>query len=485
MFNKLLICKILGTLLWIEAAFMSLGLILAICHMESDIMAFAVTVGVALLVGTALRLLGRHATNTLGRRDAYLLVTIVWIAFAAFGMLPFLIGGYIDHVTDAFFETMSGLTTTGATVIDKVEGLPHGILFWRSLTQWIGGLGIVFFTIAVIPSFVGGSIKVFAAEATGPIKSKMHPRLTTTAKALWGVYILLTAVCAFCFFIFGMSPFDAVNYAMTVTATGGFATHDASTGYFNNAAIDYTAIVFMFLSGVSFALLYASLLQGKIKQLFKNAEFRFYTALTLAATAVIVYFLLQYNHYTLSGAIRYALFQVVSFVTTTGMFNEDAAQWHHITWVVLSLCMFFGGCAGSTASGFKCARGVIALKILRNEVRRMVHPKALLPVKVNNTSVHSPSQITLLAFFIAYITLCFTAYFIMILAGVDSTNSITIALSCGSNVGPTLGLEIGPTMSWSILPPLVKWILSGLMLMGRLEIFTVLVIFSPSFWKNH
>ncbi|MBR3727598.1 MAG: TrkH family potassium uptake protein [Muribaculaceae bacterium] len=485
MFNKLLICKILGTLLWIEAAFMSLGLILAICHMESDIMAFAVTVGVALLVGTALRLTGRHATNTLSRRDAYLLVTIVWIAFAAFGMLPFLIGGYIDHVTDAFFETMSGLTTTGATVIDKVEGLPHGILFWRSLTQWIGGLGIVFFTIAVIPSFVGGSIKVFAAEATGPIKSKMHPRLTTTAKALWGVYILLTAVCAFCFFIFGMSPFDAVNYAMTVTATGGFATHDASTGYFNNAAIDYTAVVFMFLSGVSFALLYASLLQGKVKQLFKNAEFRFYTALTLAATAVIVYFLLRYNHYTLSDAIRYALFQVVSFVTTTGMFNEDAAQWHHITWVVLSLCMFFGGCAGSTASGFKCARGVIALKILRNEVRRMVHPKALLPVKVNNTSVHSPSQITLLAFFIAYITLCFTAYFIMILAGVDSTNSITIALSCGSNVGPTLGLEIGPTMSWSILPPLVKWILSGLMLMGRLEIFTVMVIFSPSFWKNH
>ena len=485
MFNKLLICKILGTLLWIEAAFMSLGLILAICHMESDIMAFAVTVGVTLLVGTALRLTGRHATNTLSRRDAYLLVTVVWIAFALFGMLPFLIGGYIDHVTDAFFETMSGLTTTGATVIDKVEGLPHGILFWRSLTQWIGGLGIVFFTIAVIPSFVGGSIKVFAAEATGPIKSKMHPRLTTTAKALWGVYILLTAVCAFCFFIFGMSPFDAVNYAMTVTATGGFATHDASTGYFNNAAIDYTAIVFMFLSGVSFALLYASLLQGKIKQLFKNAEFRFYTALTLAATAVIVYFLLRYNHYTLSDAIRYALFQVVSFVTTTGMFNEDAAQWHHITWVVLSLCMFFGGCAGSTASGFKCARGVIALKILRNEVRRMVHPKALLPVKVNNTSVHSPSQITLLAFFIAYISLCFTAYFIMILAGVDSTNSITIALSCGSNVGPTLGLEIGPTMSWSILPPLVKWILFWFKDTATTEIYTVLVIFSPSFWKNH
>ncbi len=485
MLNKRLICKILGTLLWIEAAFMSLGLILALLYMESDAMAFALTVGITILVGTVLRLTGRHATNTLGRRDAYLLVTIVWIAFAIFGMLPFLIGGYIGHVTDAFFETMSGLTTTGATIIDQVEGLPHGILFWRSLTQWIGGLGIVFFTIAIIPSFVGDSIKVFAAEATGPIKSKMHPRLTTTAKALWGIYLLLTAVCAVCFWFFGMSLFDAVNYSMTVTATGGFATHDASTGYFNNAAIDYTAIVFMFFSGVSFALLYASLFQGKAKQLFKNAEFRFYTALTLTATVVIVYFLLRYNHYTVSDAIRYALFQVVSFITTTGMFNEDAAQWHHITWVVLSLCMFFGGCAGSTAGGFKCARGVIALKVLSNEIRHMLHPKALLPVKVNGSTVHSQGQITLMAFFLAYILLCFTAYFIMILAGVDSTNSITIALSCGSNVGPTLGLEIGPTMSWSILPAGVKWILSALMLMGRLEIFTVLVVFTPSFWKDH
>ena len=485
MFNWRLIFKILGTLLWIEAAFMSLSLVLALYHQESDIMAFALTVGITALAGTVLRLLGRQSTNALSRRDAYLLVSVVWIAFTAFGMLPFLIGGFIPHVTDAFFETMSGLTTTGATIMNHVEGLPHGILFWRSLTQWIGGLGIVFFTIAVIPSFVGGSIKVFAAEATGPIKSKMHPRLTTTAKALWGVYLLLTVVCAICFFMFGMSPFDAVNYAMTITATGGFATHDASTGYFHSPAIDYTAIVFMFLSGVSFALLYAALFKGKVKQLLKNAEFRLYSSLVIASTALIIYFLLRFNDYDVSDAIRVALFQVVSFITTTGMFNEDAAQWHHITWVILSLCMFFGGCAGSTAGGFKCARGVIALKVLRNEIRRMLHPKALLPLKVNNSTVHSPAQITLMAFFIAYITLCFTAYFIMILAGVDSTNSITIALSCGSNVGPTLGLEIGPTMSWSILPTMVKWILSALMLMGRLEIFTVLVIFTPWFWKSH
>ena len=406
MFNRRLIFKILGTLLWIEAAFMSLGLILAIYHNESDIMAFGLTIGITALAGLIFKLLGRCATNVLSRRDAYLLVTVVWIAFTIFGLLPFLLGGFIHNVTDAFFETMSGLTTTGATVIDKVEGLPHGILFWRSLTQWIGGLGIVFFTIAIIPSFVGGTVKVFAAEATGPIKSKMHPRLTTTAKALWGVYLLLTFACAVCFFLFGMDPFDAVNYAMTITATGGFATHDASTGYFNNPAIDYTAIVFMFLSGISFALLYTALFKGKVKRLIKNAEFRLYATLALTSTAIIVYFLLKYNDYNIADAIRVALFQVVSFLTTTGMFNEDAAQWHHITWVVLSLCMFFGGCAGSTAGGFKCARGVIALKVLRNEIRHMLHPKALLPVKVNDSTVHTAGQITLMAFFLAYILLC-------------------------------------------------------------------------------
>lgn len=464
---------------------MAVCLVVSLCYREDDMGPLAATLGVTVVVALSLRLLGRGASNSLSRRDAYLLVTLVWIAFAALGSLPFLFGGYIPHVADAFFETMSGLTTTGATTIDHVEGMPHGVLLWRSLTQWIGGLGIVFFTIAILPSFVGGSIKIFAAEATGPVQSKLQPRLTMSAKALWGVYLLLTAACALCFFLFGMDGFDAVNYAMTITATGGFATHDASTGYFNNAAIDYTAIVFMFVSGVSFAMLYAAMFKGCVKHLFKNAEFRFYSLLTLVSTVIIAVFLLRYNDYSVSDAIRYSLFQVVSFLTTTGMFNEDAAQWHHITWVVLCVCMFFGGCAGSTAGGFKCARGVIALKILRNELLHRLHPKAILPVKVNDTSINASGQITLIAFLMAYFVLCFIAYFIMILVGVDSTNSFTIALSCASNVGPTLGLEIGPTMSWSILPAFIKWILSVLMLMGRLEIFTVLVIFTSAFWKNN
>jgi trk system potassium uptake protein TrkH len=343
----------------------------------------------------------------------------------------------------------------------------------------------VFFTIAIIPSLVGGNVKVFSAEATGPIRAKMHPRLSTTAKWIWSIYLFLTVACCICYYQAGMDLFDSFNYAMTTTATGGFSTHNASTGYFHNPYIDYTAIVFMFLSGTSFTLLYTTLFKGRFKQFIKNSEFKFYIIIVLIASVAIMYFLIRYNDYQLSDAIRVSLFQVTSFITTTGIFNDDAAQWHHTTWVILSICMFLGACSGSTSGGFKCIRTVMLLTILRNEVRRILHPRAVLPVKVNDNTIPYSSQVTLLAFLAAYMLLCLFTYFIMILAGVDSTNSITISLSCASNVGPTLGLEIGPTMSWGILPDLVKWMLSILMLMGRLEIFTVLVLFTRSYWKEN
>jgi len=313
----------------------------------------------------------------------------------------------------------------------------------------------------------------------------MHPRLSTNAKWIWSIYGLLTVGCAFFFYFFGMDVFDCMNYAMTVTATGGFATHNASTGYFHNVGIDYTAITFMFLSGTSFTLLYGAIFKGRILQLFKNAEFKLYVFLVVVVTAFITYFLVFYNNYPFSHAIRTGLFQVVSFITTTGVFNDDAAKWPHITWVALSICMFFGACSGSTSGGFKCIRGVMILKIVQNEIKRILHPKAVLPVKVNQTNISYSSQVTLMAFFAIYMMLCLFTYFVMILSGIDSTNSITIALSCASNVGPTLGLEIGPTMSWSILPDSIKWILSALMLMGRLEIFSVVVIFTSAFWKDN
>ncbi len=485
MLNMKIIHKVIGTLLFIEAAMMAGCMGMAIYLGEDDSLAFIISVILTVLGGIIFKYIGRDADNSLGRREAYLLVTLTWIIFSLFGSFPYMISGYITNFTNAYFETISGFTTTGCSIIDDVEVLPHGLLFWRTMTQWIGGLGIVFFTIAIIPSLVGGNVKVFSAEATGPIRAKMHPRLGTTAKWIWSIYSLLTIGCGVCYYLAGMGLFDCLNYAMTTTATGGFSTHNASTGYFHNPYIDYTAILFMFLSGTSFTLLYTTLFKGRIKQFFKNSEFRFYVIIVLIATTIITLFLINDNGYRVADAIRVSLFQVTSFITTTGIFNDDAAKWHHTTWVVLSICMFLGACSGSTSGGFKSIRAVMVLTILKNEIKRILHPRAVLPVKVNGNNIPYSSQVTLLAFLTAYMFLCLFTYFCMILMGVDSTNSITIALSCAGNVGPTLGLEIGPTMSWNILSDGVKWLLSGLMLMGRLEIFTVLVLFTSAFWKEN
>ena len=485
MLNFKIIYKIIGTLLFIEAGMMTLCMGLALYLGEDDSLAFVVSVVITILGGILFKYVGRDADNSLGRREAYLLVTLTWLIFSLFGSFPFLISGYITNFTDAYFETISGFTTTGCSILDDVEVLPHGLLFWRTMTQWIGGLGIVFFTIAILPSFGNGNVKVFSAEATGPIRARMHPRLSTQAKWIWSIYLFLTIGCGVCYYISGMGLFDSMNYAMTTTATGGFSTHNSSTGYFHNPYIDYTAIVFMFLSGTSFTLLYITLFKGRLKQFFHNSEFRLYVITVLVATVFITFFLIRDNHYEVLDAIRMSLFQVTSFITTTGIFNDDVAQWHFITWVVLSICMFFGACSGSTSGGFKCIRMVMVINILRNEMRRILHPRAVLPVRVNDNTIPYSSQVTLLAFLAAYMALCLFTYFSMILVGVDNTNSITIALSCASNVGPSLSVGIGPSMSWAVFPAAVKWLLSGLMLMGRLEIFTVLVLFSRAFWKEN
>lgn len=485
MVNFRIVSKIIGQLLFIEGFFMLCCLFMAFCYEEDDVMAFLFSIVATVAGGMVFKYYGRDASNNMSRRDAYLVVTAAWSIFSLFGMLPFLVSGYIPNLADAYFETMSGFTTTGATILDDVEHLPHGILFWRSLTQWIGGLGIVFFTIAVLPSMVGGSVKVFAAEATGPIRSKMHPRLSTSAKWIWSIYFALTVACVVSYWALGMDWFDSVNYSMTTTATGGFATHNDSTEFFRSPAIEYVSILFQFLSGVNFVLLYAALFKGRIRSMLANSEFRMYISIVTASTLFIMFLLCTRLGYDMERAFRCALFQVVSFITTTGLFNDDAAVWPHITWVILAACMFIGSCAGSTSGGFKCMRGVMVVKVLRNEFRRIVHPNAVLPVKVNGQSVPQSKVLSLLAFFSAYVLMCFLTATIMIMAGIDNTNAITISLSCMSNVGPTLGTEIGPVMSWSVLPDFIKWICSLLMLMGRLEIMTVLVLFTKAYWTEN
>ena len=486
MVNFRLVYKIIGSLLFL------LGTLLFICvgisayYAEDDLMAFLISAILTICAGFVLKYLGRTADNNLSRRDSYLLVTATWIIFSFFGMLPFIIGGYIPNITSAYFETMSGFTTTGATILDDVECLPHGILYWRTQTQWIGGLGIVFFTIAILPSMVGsGSVKVFAAEATGPIRSKMHPRLSTMAKWIWTIYLGLTVACILSFYFCGMSWFDSINYAMTTTATGGFATHNDSTAYFQSPAIDYVAVLFQFLAGINFAMLYMAIFKMKVAELLKSSEFKLYVFIVSAATLLITFLLISRNGYGIEHAFRSSLFQVVSFITTTGLFNDDVAMWPHITWVILGCLMFIGACSGSTTGGFKCIRGVMVFKVLRNEFRKILHPNAVLPVKLNGQTVSQQKLSTLLAFFAIYTVMVLLSATIMIVAGIDNTNAITIALSCMSNVGASLDNQIGPAMSWGELPDYIKWTCSFLMLVGRLEIMSVLVLFTRAFWRDN
>ena len=459
---------------------------MAFSFAEDDTLAFLMSTLLTFSAAFIFLYFGRNAENALDRRDAYVVVTLAWIVFSFFGMFPFIFHGGILSVTDAFFETMSGFTTTGVTVIDDVESLPHGILFWRSLMQWIGGLGIVFFTIAVLPSLVGGSVKVFAAEATGPIRSKMHPRLSTSAKWIWSIYVLLTISCGLSFWAAGMDWFDATNYAMTTTATGGFSTHNGSTVFFNSKTIEYLSILFQFLAGINFTLLYMSIFKLRVGSLFRNAEFKLYITTIIVATFWIMYLLITRLGYNYEPAFRSALFQVVSFMTTTGLSNDNAGYWPHMTWVLLMGLMFMGACGGSTTGGFKCVRISMLIKVLRNEFRHILHPNAVLPVKLGDQSIPQGKIVSLLAFFTLYILmLLITGAIVVVGEKVDLINAMTISLSLISNVGAGLDTNIGPQMSWADLSVGMKWICSFLMLVGRLEILTVLVLFTRSFWKEN
>ena len=486
MVNFPLVYKIIGSLLFL------LGFMLAICvgvsvyYNEDDLLSFLIATILTISAGFIFKYLGRNANNNLSRRDSYFLVTSAWIIFSIFGMLPFLVGGFIPNVTDAFFETMSGFTTTGATILSNVESLPHGILYWRTQTQWIGGLGIVFFTIAILPSMVGsGSVKVFSAEATGPMRSKMHPRLSTMAKWIWTIYLGLTIACILSFYLCGMDWFDSINYAMTTTATGGFSTHNDSTAHFDSPSIDYVCILYQFLAGINFAMLYMAIFKLRVVALFKSSEFKLYIFLITITTLFISYLLMSRNGYGMEHAFRSALFQVVSFMTTTGLFNDDVSHWPHITWVILGCLMFIGACSGSTTGGFKCIRGVMIFKVLRNEFRKILHPNAVLPVKINGQAISQQRLSTLLAFFAIFSIMVLISATIMIVSGIDHTNAIAIALSLISNVGLSLEYEVGPSMSWSEMPEYIKWTCSFLMLVGRLEIMSVLVLFTRAFWKEN
>lgn len=485
MLNLRIIYRILGSLLFIESGLLLLCLLLAVFYGEDDQLAFGASVLTAALLGALLKYKGRNAENAMSRRDGYLVVSLSWIVFSLIGMLPFLLSGYIPSVCDAFFETMSGFTTTGATVVDNLDEFPHALLFWRCFTQWIGGLGIVFFTLAILPSIGIGDVKLFAAEATGPRRNKLHPRIRTTAKWIWSIYLVLTIACAGVLFLCGMNWFDSIGHALATTSTGGFSIHSTSIMGYHSPALEYTTTLFMFLSGINFTLLYLFLLKGKVKGLFVDAEFRCYFFVVMIASLGIAAMLVWQQDYGVGQAVRSALFQVVSLQTTTGFCSEDFMLWPQPTWGILMIVMVIGACAGSTTGGLKCIRIVMLFKMAFNEFRHILHPKAVVSIRINHSVITSALERTLIAFTVLFVTLLVVGSFLMTLMGVDYMDAFSISLSSLSNVGPAVGVKYGGMNSWSALPDAGKWLCSFLMLAGRLEIFSLLLPLLPRFWKDN
>ena len=382
MLNTKMIYRIMGFLILIETAMLLSCIGVSLYYQEDDLNSFLLTTGITFITGNLLLLMGRNAEKSLSKRDGYVIVSIVWVVFTIFGMLPFYLSGYIPDITNAFFETMSGFTTTGATILDNIESLPHGLLFWRSMIQWIGGLGIVFFTIAVLPIFGIGSMQLFAAEATGPTHDKIHPRIGVTAKLLWSIYFVLTISETILLMFGGMSLFDAVCHSFTTTATGGFSTKQASIAYYNSAYIEYVISIFMILSGLNFTL-YLFMIKGKVRKFFSDAEMKWFLYSIGLCTLFITVKLIQNSPMGMEEAFRKALFQVASLHTTTGFATADYMTWEPILWSILAFTMVVGGCAGSTSGGLKDIRLVVLAKIIRNEFKHLIHPNAVLPIRVN------------------------------------------------------------------------------------------------------
>ena len=483
MINWKMISKIMGFLLFIEAGFLSLCTALSIFYKEPDMAAFILSTLLTIAVGIPLSYAGKDAERKLSRKDGYVVVTFAWIIFSIFGMLPYYISGYIPNLTNAFFETMSGFSTTGASILDDIESLPHALLFWRSMTQWIGGMGIVIFTIAVLPIFGVGGIQLFAAEATGPKIDKISPRIDVTAKWIWGIYIVLTIAETILLMLGGLSLFDSVCHAMSTTATGGFSTKQDSIAAFHSPYVEYVITIFMFLSGINFSLLYLLFLKGSIKRLLGDSEVRWYVKTVLIFTTIITIGLLISSPMGLEEAFRKSSFLVVSLQTTCGYVTDDYMLWAPPLWMLTTIITYCGACAGSTSGGTKCIRAVIVARIAQNEFMHILHPNAVLPVKVNGHSVSSTTKSTVLAFFVVFVLLVFLGWFVMMIIGLDFDDAYSVVISSLANVGPGIGM-CGPSFSWNALPDAAKWLSIVYMLIGRLELFTVLLLLSPTFWKK-
>jgi trk system potassium uptake protein TrkH len=482
MINKRIIILILGVLLLIEAFFLFVSGIVAIAYQGTDANSFFISGGVTLLFGSIAYFFNRKASKNIGKREGFLIVSLVWVVFSLFGSLPFVLSGEIPSYTDAFFETISGFTTTGASILNDIESMSMGLLFWRSLTQWLGGMGIIVLSLSILPFLGIGGMQLFSAEVPGLTPDKLHPKVKETAKRLWAIYSLFTVAEVILLVIGGMGWFDAVNHSFTTMATGGYSTKQASIAHFDSPFIHYVIIAFMFLAGMNFSLSYFAL-HGKVSKIMKNEEFRYYLWFVIAFTFFIGFGLWITETYGFEQSFRDAMFQVVSIITTTGFATNDYLLWAPALTFAIFVLMFFGGSSGSTGGGIKIVRIVVVIKNSYYEVKRLMHPKAIIPVRLNRKVMTDKLVMNVLAFIVFYFIIFVMGVALMSLLGLDLKTAMGAVAATLGNIGPGIG-DVGPSDNFAFIHDAGKWVLSFLMLLGRLELFTVLAILTPVFWRK-
>jgi len=493
--NYQIIFHIMGLLLLCNGGFMLFSALVSWYYEEAVLMQISSAALITLFVGVGLMFFTRGHRKEIKKREGYIVVSFGWLFMTLSGTLPYVLSESIPSFTNAFFETMSGYTTTGATILNDIESIPKGILFWRSLTHWIGGMGIIVLAIAILPLLGIGGMQLFSAEATGPTSDKMKPRITDVAKRLWLIYVGLTLAQTLLLKLAGMGLFDAINHAMSTMSTGGFSTKNASVAVWNDKPlIQYIIIFFMFLGGMNFVLTYY-FFKGKFKKVIQDEEFKWYvffvTGFTLVS-AVMIYFVADLGLSSIShpmvlgraeSSFRHALFQVLSVITTTGFITADYTLWAPFLTVLFFGIFFLGGSAGSTAGGVKVMRHVIMIKNGVIEFKRALHPNAVLPVRYNGRGIRKEIVFNVLGFFILYMLSFIIGAVVLALLGLDLESSLGASATSLGNIGPAFG-SLGPINNFDGLPDAGKWWCSFLMLIGRLELFTVLILLTPFFWRN-
>ena len=491
----------MGILLLFNGGFMLVSGLVSWYFDDGALKGILIAAGLTLFIGLVLGFVTKGFEKKIKKREGYLVVTLGWVTMSLSGALPYIFSGAIPSFTDAFFETISGYTTTGASIMNDIEIMPQSILFWRSTTHWIGGMGIIVLAIAILPLLGIGGMQMFAAEAPGPSGDKLHPRITDTAKRLWFLYFGLTLTEAILLKLAGMGYFDAINHAMSTLSTGGFSTKNASIAHWNDQPlIQYIIIFFMFVAGTNFVLSYFAV-KGKFKKYVEDEEFKYYISSILGITVVATLVIFSYAnvsvtptdtqviahpmvHGQFESSFRHALFQVLAVITTTGFVSADFTIWTPFLTVMFFIMMFLGASAGSTSGGVKIVRHIIMIKNGFLEFKRSLHPNGIIPVRYNTRPVTRGIVFNIMAFFILYLIVFAIGSLVFSFMGIDFMTSVGAAASSLGNVGPAFG-DLSPVNNYASLPPLGKWWSSLLMLCGRLELFTVLIIFTPYFWRSN